>query len=158
MKKLRDNPMAIRSSYTSVFMAAARDVIDTTDAAPNTMPDSVKSERTLCPRISRNASPINSSQSRIAQRLDRREPRRAHRREHAGDQSHAYRGRQRNGRDERTHHRRHLHDVGDEPGERGTEAESQQTADQRDDQDLGEHVSEYPARRRAKGHAGAEFA
>src|SRR5258708_2600844 len=158
MKKLRDIPMEMRSSYTSVFMTAARDVIDTTDAAPNTMPDSVRSERNLCPRISRNASPISSSQSRIAQRLDGREPRRAHRREHAGDQSYAHRGRQRNDRDERTHHRRHLHDVGDEARERGTQAESQQTADQRDDQDLGEHVREDPARRRAEGHAGAEFA
>src|SRR5712664_1120795 len=145
MKKLRDNPMETRSSYTSVFMAAARDVIDTTDAAPNTMPDSVRSERNLCPRISRNASPTSSSHSRIAQRLDGRQLRRAHRGEHAGDQSYAHRGRQRNGRDERTHYRRHLHEVGDEAGERGTEAESQQTADQRDDQDLGEHVGEDAA-------------
>src|SRR5213083_2754730 len=85
MKKLRDNPIAMRSLYTSVFMAAARDVIDTTEAAPNTMPDSVRSDRNLCPRISRHASPISSSQSRIAQRLDGREPRRAHRREHVGE-------------------------------------------------------------------------
>src|SRR5881628_890110 len=135
MKKLRDNPMAMRSSYTSVFMAAARDVIDTTDAAPNTMPDSVRSERSLCPRISRNASPISSSQSRIAQRLDGREPRRTQRREQAGDEAHAHRGRQGDSRDERAHHRRHLHEVGDEAGERRTQAESQQTADQGDDQD-----------------------
>src|SRR5947208_15741586 len=106
MKKLRDNPIAMRSSYTSVFMAAARDVIDTTEAAPNTMPDSVRSERNLCPRISRHASPISSSQSRIAHRLDGREPRRADRREHAGDPSDAHRGRQRNDRAERTHHAR----------------------------------------------------
>src|SRR5258705_1042058 len=158
MKKLRDIPIEMRSSYTSVFMAAARDVIDTTDAAPNTMPDSVKRERNLCPRISRKASPISSSQSRIAQRLDRREPRRAHRREHAGDQSDTHRRRQRNGRDERAHYRRHLHHVGDEAGERRTEAESQQTADQRHDEDLGEHVGEDPACRGAKGHARAEFA
>src|SRR6266436_9376491 len=158
MKKLRDIPMEMRSSYTSVFMAAARDVIDTTDAAPNTMPDSVRSERSLCPRISRSASPISSSQSRIAQRLDGREPRRAHRREHTGDQPYGHRGRQRHSRDERAHHRRHLHGVRDEAGERGAQAESQQTADQRDDQDLGEHVGEDAARRRAKGHAGAEFA
>src|SRR5213592_751166 len=101
MKKLRDIPIEMRSSYTSVFMAAARDVIDTTDAAPNTMPESVRSERNLYPRISRKASPISSSQSRIAQRLDGGEPRRAHRREHAGDQPYAHRGRQRHGRDER---------------------------------------------------------
>src|SRR6266545_1172771 len=158
MKKLRDIPIEMRSSYTSVFMAAARDVIDTTDAAPNTMPDSVRSERSLCPRISRKASPISSSQSRIAQRLHGREPRRAHSREHTGDQPHAHRGRQRHGRDERAHHRRHLHDVGDEPRERRTQAESQQTADQRDDQNLGEHVGEDAARRGAESHAGAEFA
>src|SRR6266550_5482251 len=116
MKKLRDIPMEMRSSYTSVFMAAARDVIDTTDAAPNTMPDSVNSERSLWPRISRNASPISSSQSRIAQRLDGREPRRAHGREHTGDQPDAHRSRQRRGRDERAHHRRHLHEMRDDPG------------------------------------------
>src|SRR6266571_904086 len=122
MKKLRDIPMEMRSSYTSVFVAAASDVIDTTDAAPNTMPDSVRSERSLCPRISRKASPISSIQSRIAQRLDGREPRRAQRREQAGDEADAHRGRQRHSRDERTHHRRHLHDVGDKAGERGPQA------------------------------------
>src|SRR5882672_8024579 len=158
MKKLRDIPIEMRSSYTSVLMAAARDVIDTTDAAPNTMPDSVKSERNLCPRISRMASPISSSQSRIAQRLDRREPRRAHRREYAGDQSDGHRGRQRNGRDERTHHRRHLHEMRDDPGQRCPKPQAQGPPNQRDDQDLGEHVGEDAARRRAKGHAGAEFA
>src|SRR6266516_3185904 len=148
MKKLRDNPIAMRSAYTSVFMAAARDVIDTTEAAPNTMPDSVRSERNLCPRISRHASPISSSQSRIAQRLDGREPRRAHRREHAGDQAYAHRSRQRNGRDERTHHRRHLHEMRDDPGQRCPKPQAQGPANHRDDQDLGEHV----------GHAGDEFA
>src|SRR6266516_4161617 len=156
MKKLRDNPIAMRSAYTSVFMAAARDVIDTTEAAPNTMPDSVRSERNLCPRISRHASPISSSQSRIAQRLDGREPRRAHRREHAGDQAYAHRSRQRNGRDERTHHRRHLHEMRDDPGQRCPKPQAQGPANHRDDQDLGEHVGEDPARGRAEAQAVAE--
>src|SRR5258708_8181887 len=97
-------------------MAAARDVIDTTDAAPNTMPDNVNSERNLCPRISRNASPISSSQSRITQRLDGREPRPAHGGGHAGDQPHAHPGPPRHGRDGRTNHRRPPHDNRDRPG------------------------------------------
>src|SRR6266550_283155 len=157
MKKLRDIPMEMRSSYTSVFMAAARDVIDTTDAAPNTMPDSVNNERSLCPRISRKASPISSSQSRIAQRLDGGQPRGAHGGEHTGDQPHDHRGRQRHGRDERAHHRRHLHDMGDDPGQPCPKPQAQGPANHRDDQNLGEHVGEDAARGGAESHAGAEF-
>src|ERR1700756_1622599 len=119
MKKLRDSPMAMRSSYTSVFMAAARDVIDTTDAAPNTMPESVNSERSLCPRISRSASTISSSQSRIAQRLDGREPRRAHRGEQTGHESNAHRRRERHRGNEGAHDGGHLHDARDDPRQRG---------------------------------------
>src|SRR5712691_6473594 len=158
MKKLRDSPIAIRSSYTSVFIAAASEVIDTTDAAPNTMPDRVSSERSLCPRISRNASTTSSPQSRIAECLDRREPRRAQRGKQPGHESHGDRGPQRHRGDERAYDGRHLHHAGDDAGERGPEAEAQEPPDDRDDENFREHVSEDAARRGAERHPRAELA
>src|SRR5437667_562721 len=158
MKKLRDSPIAMRSSYTSVFIAAASEVIDTTEAAPNTMPDRVSSERSLCPWISRSASTTSSTQSRIAERLDRREPRRAQRGEQPGHESHGNRGPQRHRGDERAYHGGHLHHAGDDAGERGPEAEAQEPPDDRDDEDFREDVREDAARRGAERHARAELA
>src|ERR1700752_91631 len=158
MKKLRDNPIASRSSYTRDGIAEASDVIDTTDAAPNTMPDSVSSERSLCPRISRSASRISSAQSRIAQRFDGSEPGGPQRREQPGDQAHGQRGADGHRRDERTDDRGHLHEVGNDSSECGPESQSQESTNDRDDEDLGEHVGEDPARGRAQRHAGSELA
>src|SRR5256885_3878809 len=158
MKKLRDSPMAMRSSYTSVFIADASEVIETTDAAPNTIPDSVKSDRSLCARISRSASTISSSQSRIAQRLDGREPRRTQRGEQPGHEPHAHRGPQRNRRNEGADDGGHLHDVSDDAGQRGPQPQPQQPADDRDDENLGEYVGEDATRGGAERHASAEFA
>src|SRR5947207_11526193 len=46
----------------------------------------------------------------------------------------------------------------DDPGQRCPKPQAQGPANHRDDQDLGEHVGEDATRRRAEGHAGAEFA
>src|SRR6185503_2514563 len=120
--KLRDWPIEMRSSYTSVFIADASEVIDTTEAAPNTIPESVSTERSLCPRISRSASPISSSHSRIAQRLHRRQAGGAQRREEPREQPNRQRRHRRHGRDERAHHGGHLHEMRDHAREGGAEA------------------------------------
>src|SRR6266496_1089016 len=131
--------------------------METTDAAPNTMPDSVSSERSLCPRISCNASPNSSSYSRIAQRLHGREPRGAQRREEPGEQPDRQGRHARHGGDEWTHDRRHLHEVRDHTRERGAERQSEQPTHDRDDEHLGEHVRENRATGGAKSHARPEL-